>query len=224
MIDAQSTQTSEGLFGLDRCKALSDGVIAIVITLLILGIDIPKDHSFSEEGLLSFLRKIGFELFVYGVSFWLAGVYWVQHCAILHFFRRASRMFLWLNLLFLFPVTLLPFVTKLKSVYKREELIVMLFAGLQVLIGVTLLLLWRYAVTHPRLLLHPIVPGVRRSMALRILVSPMLISLLAAGVSYVSIEISTLLFLSIPIYSLSHRLVDSDPAERSGAIRDESVE
>lgn len=212
------------MFGLDRCKSLSDGVVAIVITLLILGIDIPKNHNFNEEGLVSFLIKIGHELIIYGVSFWLAGVYWVQHTSILHFFSRGSRMFIWLNLLFLFPLTLLPFVTSLKGAYRREELIVLLFGGLQVLIGATLLGLWRYAVTHPKLLTHPIDPQLRWSMALRLLISPILISVIAVGVSYISIEWSTYLFISIPIYSLSHRLVDRDPRERSGAIRDDSIQ
>ena len=41
----------------DRMNALSDGVIAVVITLLVLGIDIPDDHSFTEEGLFSFFRN-----------------------------------------------------------------------------------------------------------------------------------------------------------------------
>ena len=42
--------------GLDRLNALSDGVIAIVITILVLGIEIPDDHRFTEQGLLAFLR------------------------------------------------------------------------------------------------------------------------------------------------------------------------
>lgn len=91
---------STGFFSLDRCKALVDGVFAIVVTLLVLGIDVPTDHRFSEQGLVAFLERIGFDLLIYAVSFWLAGTYWVQHAAIMHFFRNGSRKLVWLNLFF----------------------------------------------------------------------------------------------------------------------------
>lgn len=89
-----------GSFSLDRCKALVDGVFAIVVTLLVLGIEVPTDHRFSEQGLIVFLQRIGFDLLIYAVSFWLAATYWVQHAAIMHFFRNGSRKLVWLNLFF----------------------------------------------------------------------------------------------------------------------------
>ena len=107
---------------LDRLNCLSDGVIAIVLTLLVLGVDIPEHHDFSAEGLVSFLAKVEYQVVVYAVSFVLIGSYWMQHNVMFHFFRNGSRGLTWLNLLFLFEVTLLPFTTKLIGTYKYEPL------------------------------------------------------------------------------------------------------
>jgi uncharacterized membrane protein len=138
MLKELLSSSPTGSFSLDRCKALVDGVFAIVVTLLVLGIDIPTDHRFSEQGLVAFLERIGFDLVIYAVSFWLAGTYWVQHAAIMHFFRNGSRKLIWLNLFFLFPVTLLPFVTELKGTYRDEALVTLLFGVVQIVIGLTL--------------------------------------------------------------------------------------
>ncbi|WP_024297164.1 TMEM175 family protein [Methylomicrobium lacus] len=199
---------STGSFGLDRCKALVDGVFAIVVTLLVLGIDVPTDHRFSEQGLIAFLGRIGFDLLIYAVSFWLAGTYWVQHAAIMHFFRNGSRTLVWLNLFFLFPVTLLPFITELKGAYRDEPLVTLLFGGVQIVIGLALIALWRYAVLHPHLLTHKIEEDTRRQVTRRMIVSPIIISLIAIPVSFLSLHLSTIIFLSIPLYYLFHPMLD----------------
>jgi uncharacterized membrane protein len=197
-----------GFFNLDRCKGLSDGVTAFVITLLVLGIDIPEDHRFSEQGLLSFLHKMEYTILVYAVSFLLGGTYWLMQCAILHYFRRGSRTLVWLNLLYLFMLTLLPFVTKLKAIYRDELPVIFLFAVIQVLIGASLLLLWIYALRHPRLLNHPIETNVSLSMTRRIIISPILLSAAAVAISFFSVRVGTFCFLSVPAFYLSHILVD----------------
>lgn len=195
---------------LDRCKALADGVFAIVVTLLVLGIEVPTDHNFSEQGLLAFLDRISFHLLIYGISFWLAGTYWVQHSAILRHFREGNRTLIWLNLLFLFPITLLPFVTALKGAYRFEPLITLLFASLQILIGLALILLWNYAVSNPALLAHKIGKDLGKKVTRRMLVSPILISAIAVPISFLSVHLSGLIFLSIPLYYLSHRDLDKN--------------
>lgn len=202
-----STISSEQ-FRLDRCKALADGVFAIVVTLLVLGIDIPSDHNFSEQGLFAFLERIGFHLMIYGVSFWLAATYWVQHAAIMHYYRHGNRTVVWLNLFFLFPVTLLPFVTELKGSFRDEPLVIMLFGVVQILIGLALIVLWNYSESHPYLLSRTVEEAIRRKVTWRMFVSPVMISLVAIAVSFLSVHLGTLFFLSIPLYYLSHREID----------------
>ncbi|MGY6276071.1 TMEM175 family protein [Methylomonas sp. MgM2] len=197
-----------GAFSLDRCKALVDGVFAIVATLLVLGIDVPTDHHFNEQGLIGFLRRIGFDLVLYGISFWLAGTYWLQHTAIMRYFQEGSRMLTWLNMLFLFPITLIPFVTELKGTYPHEPLITLLFGSEQIVIGLTLISIWKYAVMHPKLLNWEISESLDKMVTKRMIVSPILVSLLAIALSYVNMHLSTLFFLSVPLYYLSHPVID----------------
>ena len=205
--EALSTTSSEQ-FRLDRCKALADGVFAIVVTLLVLGIDVPSDHSFSKQGLIVFLERIGYQLLIYGVSFWLAATYWIQHAAIMHYYRHGNRTVVWLNLLFLFPVTLLPFVTDLKGTFRDEPLVIMLFGLVQIFIGLALILLWNYSGSHPHLMSRTVENTMRRKVTRRMLVSPVIISLVAIAVSFLNVHIGTLIFLSIPLYYLSHREID----------------
>ena len=160
--ESNSSDLSE-TFNLDRSKALADGVFAIVVTLLVLGIDVPSDHNFSEDGLLLFLQRIGFHVFTYAISFWLAATYWLQHSAIMQYYRHGNRTVVWLNLLFLFPVTLLPFVTELRTDYRYEALVTLLFGLLQIFIGLVLVALWNYAVSHPHLLTRRVGEDIRRT-------------------------------------------------------------
>jgi uncharacterized membrane protein len=194
---------------LDRLTTLVDGVLAIVLTLMVLNIDIPADHSFDEDGLLGFLHKIGFQFFLYAISFAIVATYWLEHAAILHYVRLGDRNFYLLNLLFLLPVTLLPFVTDLKGTYRFDFAASALFGALQIACGVALLLIWWYAASHPELLVRPIPHRVNVSMIRRLLISPIAISFAAILVSKIELHVGTALFLSMPFFFLSHREVDS---------------
>ena len=197
-------------FSLDRCKALADGIFAIAVTLLVLGIDVPTNHRFSEQGLFAFLDRISFDMLIYAISFWLAGTYWVQHAAIMRYFKHGSRGLIWLNLLFLFFITLLPFVTELKGDYRLEPLVTMLFAIVQILIGLALIALWRYAVSHPHLLNYPVEEMIQRRVTWRMIVSPIIMSIIAVPLSFYNVHLGSFFFLIIPLYYLSHHAMDQN--------------
>lgn len=205
MVDKSSEQHKG--FSTDRINAFTDGVLAIVITILVLGIDLPEDHKFSEQGLVSFLMRISRDVTMYAASFWLIGAYWVQHHAIFHFLKNCNRTLLWLNILFMFPLTLMPFLTKLKAVYHEDVVVVPLFGSAFIVSGLILLGIWRYIVAHPALTDHPLDRPVIRSMSQRIMLGP-LVSLAAIGVSYIDIDLGTVVFCTLPLFYLSHHLVD----------------
>ena len=196
-------------YSVDRINGFTDGVLAIVITILVLGIDIPEDHNFSEQGLVVFLLRIGRDVIMYAASFWLIGAYWVQHHVIFHGLRYCNRTLLWLNILFMFPLTLIPFLTKLKVIYRDEVLVVLLFGSAFIVSGLILFYIWRYAVSHPELIERPVDSSVARSMDRRIMIGP-LISLFAIGLSFLNIDLGTIAFSTIPLFYLSHRLIDSE--------------
>ena len=193
---------------LDRLNGLSDGVIAIVLTLLVFGLDIPEHHDFSTEGLISFLAKIEYQATVYAISFALIGNYWIQHNVMFHFFRYSSRGLTWLNLLFLFELTLLPFTTKLIGTYRNEPLPIVVYGAVHIACGCTLGYLWWYANRSAPIVWPRIEPSVARSMLRRILAGPV-VSLLAIGAAFINVRLAHVVFLTMPVLQFSHRTVDT---------------
>lgn len=215
MSDYHKTTTSKSTppkstLRIDRLKSFSDGVLTVVITLMVFGIDIPTDHHFSEEGLVSFLQKIGFQIFLYIISFWLVATYWAQHYVIFQNVRVGDRTLFWLNLLFLLPVTLIPAATKLKGLYPLDPASIVVFGALQIVCGLCLLGLWLYVSQQPTLLMKPISAEKRKRTLIRFAISPVLLSLLAIFVSRWHVRAGTMMFLGIPLFLLIYQAVDSE--------------
>ncbi len=191
----------------ERLAAYSDAIMAVVATLLVLGIAVPEDHPFSEEGLGSFLVKIRHDVGAYALSFLIITGYWIQHHSIFLFLHHANRVFTWLNFVFLFFVTLIPFATKLLAIYRQDVHVVVLYGLLQVCCGVLLTALWLYANAQHRLVAAGVDADVTRSMTNRILLGTGL-NLVAVAISPVSVSAALAIFLAVPLLNLSHRRLD----------------
>ncbi len=72
------------MFKPDRLSAFSDGVIAIAITLLVLGLEVPSAHKVPEQKLVDYLIESFHPLLGFVSSFLLIGTYWLEHYAIFH--------------------------------------------------------------------------------------------------------------------------------------------
>ena len=91
--------------GKGRFEAFSDGVIAIIITIMVLELKVPH-----EEGIDAL--KLLIPVFLsYVLSFVNIGIYWVNHHHLLHTVRRVTGPILWANLHLLFWLSLMPFAT-----------------------------------------------------------------------------------------------------------------
>ncbi len=88
-----------------RLEAFSDGVIAIIITIMVLEIKAPHSGEFSA------LMPILPHLISYILSFIYVGIYWNNHHHMLHTVERVSGSVLWANLYLLFWLSLIPFAT-----------------------------------------------------------------------------------------------------------------
>ena len=112
-----------------RVETFSDGVFAIVITLLILDVHIPE-ASYAElpHALLSVVPKLA----SYFLSFAVIGLYWVGHHYYFRFIKKVNNVFVWLNLFLLLLVSLLPFPTSLLGTYPFQP-IPMLIYGINLL-------------------------------------------------------------------------------------------
>ncbi len=88
-----------------RLEALSDGVIAIIITIMVLEFQVP------HEGDLAALRPLIPIFLSYVLSFVYVGIYWNNHHHLFQLVERVSGRVLWANLHLLFWLSLVPFVT-----------------------------------------------------------------------------------------------------------------
>jgi uncharacterized membrane protein len=92
--------------GKGRLEAFSDGVIAILITIMVLELKVPEAGDVSED-----LRHLAPVFFSYLLSFVYLGIYWNNHHHMLHLADRVTGGILWANLHLLFWLSLVPFTT-----------------------------------------------------------------------------------------------------------------
>lgn len=88
-----------------RLEAFSDGVIAIIITIMVLAISAPKGSAPAD------LLALAPSFLSYALSFFFVGVYWANHHHLLNLVAKVSGRMLWANLLFLFVLSLVPVAT-----------------------------------------------------------------------------------------------------------------
>ena len=104
-----------------RLEAFSDGVIAIIITIMVLELKVPQDRSFA--GLCAM-----WPVFLsYAISFLNVAIYWVNHHHLIHLVRRVNAPVMWANMNLLFWLSLVPFATAYLGEHRATELSVALY-------------------------------------------------------------------------------------------------
>ncbi len=137
----ESETPSERAFDYDRTVALSDGVFAIALTLLVLSLTVPHLTP-GHQGLLgNRLRHQGDEFISYGISFAVIARLWIQHHRLFRALAKIDTRITVLNLAYLAFVALLPFPTRVLGAYGEQAAAIVLYASnvavLTVLAGLT---------------------------------------------------------------------------------------
>lgn len=139
-----------------RIEAFSDGIFAIAITLLVLGIKVPvPDEIRASGGLGPALIRLWPHYLAFVTSFVTILAMWVNHHRIFTFVWRSDHVFLYGNGLLLLLVTFMPFPTTVLAEYflhPDARIAGLVFAGTLVAIAITFKALWRYASKNGRLL------------------------------------------------------------------------
>jgi len=207
------------LFKPDRLCAFSDGVVAIAITLLVLGLEVPSVHKIPEQQLRDYILGSLHPLLGFVCSFVLIGVYWLQHYAIFHYITHVDRVLVAINGLFLLCVSFVPFPTGLQAAYRDDELAMVIYGGAQMACSFSLLALWVYATRNHRLVARNVSPKVIRNMTTQITLTA-LISATAIATSFISLTACRAIFLAIPVLQLSRHTTDSEWSEANGKQHD----
>ena len=128
-----------------RLEAFSDGVIAVIITIMVLEFKVPRADGAS--GILLMLPTFA----VYLLSFVFTGIYWINHHHLTDRLKRIDHAILWSNLGFLFTLSLLPFFTNYLVDKGVTPFPVALYAASLLLDAVSFTILTRSLVRHFRL-------------------------------------------------------------------------
>jgi uncharacterized membrane protein len=135
-----------------RLEAFSDGVFAIVITLLILDIRIPVVH---PTDLGAALVNILPQILTYILSFFIVGLYWHLHHQVAAQIKLIDGAFIWLNLAWLLFVSILPFPTALLGRYPLQPIPLTIYGINLILVNVTGFVILVYSQKRPELRFIP---------------------------------------------------------------------
>jgi uncharacterized membrane protein len=133
---ADDEAAKPGTLAKNRIEALSDGIFAVAMTLLVLDIKLPDGVTFPTDGAL-FAHMVSLEhhFVIYLISFIVLGMYWVGHHLQFHYVRYVNHTLLWINLVFLFGVTSVPFATDLLGDHHQLSFPYVLYGALLLLLG-----------------------------------------------------------------------------------------
>lgn len=168
-----------------RFRALTDGVFAIVLTILVLSLNIPQNlETSSHAEVAAILRRVSRDFLSYVVSFAVVGAYWVAHISAFQGRIRMKIPLMFLNLAFLFWVSLIPFSTNIIMQNGGSSYAWYLYCGNLFFVGLF------HAFMVARIdYREKIVPEKARARFFAALVGPA-VFLLAGGVGYFSLSLA----------------------------------
>lgn len=188
----------------DRIQALTDGVFAIAMTLLVLNLEIsdpPKGHTIISlnnelKGLMPYLLH-------YVESFLILAAFWTEHHLQFHFIKKSNRTLFWINIAGLLFITFIPFSTSLVGDHGDMHIAVLIFELNMFMAGLIYYFHWIFAAKYNLFEknLDPRIISIYKKGSAFLPV----VSAIAIALSFISPRYSTLIFLIIPIFFLLYR-------------------
>jgi uncharacterized membrane protein len=139
-------------FTKSRVETFSDGIFAIIVTLLVLEIKVPhfeSDPTITQ--LAAALLEIAPKIIAWIISFFTVCVIWVNHHRIFEVMKHIDQKFFWLNANLLLWCSLIPFPTALMGDYPKNALAVSIYGVVSFLMGIAFLLIRMYMWRKPEL-------------------------------------------------------------------------
>src|SRR2546428_4815456 len=192
------TRFTQGELHLTRLEAFSDGVFAIIVTLLVLELKVPalQDHGSVRElaqQLLALLPKCLSWL----ISFIIVCKFWLNHHHILGLARHANYAMVWLNSLFLMLQSFIPFPTALMGEYATNALAVSLFGAVMAVNTLLFIALHAYILRH---LIKPELVDAQEPHIIRKSFVGVFSYLIGAGGAWFSVQGAFVIYLLTPLF------------------------
>ncbi|MEO7038549.1 MAG: TMEM175 family protein [Candidatus Elarobacter sp.] len=179
-----------------RFDALTDGVFAVAITLMVLEFRVPdlKDATDPDRAMRAFLGSLGGPLLTYALSFATVGVIWLNHHATFAPLRNINRSVNALNLVLLATVCFVPFPTALLSRYGPLPSSTAFYGATFTALSLAYFAVWQYAVRS-----DPEAPPIPLSVVASGSIGT-LFYLLGTGLAFVAPKLSIGIFVAVTVY------------------------
>lgn len=178
----------------NRIEAFSDGVIAIIITIMVFDLKIQAiPEPFAATALRDIALSLLPKLLSYTLSFLVIAIMWLNHHALFDKIPHTDSALIWYNMALLFTMSLIPLPTAFMAQHPTMYPAVMFYGIVMFLNALVFLLLRRYVEIHAKLL--PYSPHIHRTNALA-----SLFYFLSIPIAYISVFLSFVIFAFIPIW------------------------
>ena len=196
------------LWSKHRVEALTDGIFAVAMTLLVIELKIPDPHVLhTQDELTHALLDLFPKAMSWVISFLMLSIFWISHHRLFHYVRAVDSGLLWRNLYQLMFVALMPFSASLVGEFGLYPISQIAYNVNMVMLG--LLSLWKvlYVRRHPELTSHPMERGTYHGMLWRIGGLVVIGAVIIAATLLHATPLITLLYLlMIPLGRYSRRL------------------
>lgn len=184
-----------------RVEAFSDGIFAIIVTLLILEIRVPHiEHAESSGELLNALVMLAPKVVSWVISFLTICIVWVNHHRLFEMLKGINIVLFWLNVQVLLFVCFVPFPTALVGDYPRNPLAVASYGLVMGCAGAAFVAIRFYGFRHQELFKETVHLGAyKKGMVLAFIFGPVLY-MVAAAMAFIHTYISFALYFLITIY------------------------
>ena len=183
-----------------RLEALSDGIFAFAMTLLVIGLNLPDKAAVvqSNQFALHTLLSLYSDFFHYVLAFLILGAFWLSQHQQFHSVRVPDKTFIWINLVTLMFVALLPFSTSFSGDFPSASMGAIVFEVNLFAIGMGMTCQWWYATTGCRLAESTLKPAYVRRVLIGNLVVPT-ISVIGILIALTGSLWSSALYMTLPV-------------------------
>jgi uncharacterized membrane protein len=144
-----ATEEPEYHISKNRLETLVDGIFAFAMTLLVLGINLPKPtESLAPAALTGLIEGLVPQVFTFIIAFLVLALFWLAHHRQFHFVRQVDPTLLWINVFILIAIVFVPFSTDIAGDYPDVLSAVLLLHINMLIVGLFFAVEWRHICRH----------------------------------------------------------------------------
>ncbi len=181
-----------------RVETFSDGVYAIVATLLVLELRVPVLSVINSTEFLHALRDLVPEFIAFAVSFFTVGIYWVNHHYFFHGVQKSDWKLLWSNNHHLFWIATIPFTTQIVGKYHTLKWAVGIYGFDMALAALSIMMMIHYVFFHSKLM-YPGFPEERKRSEFRRGMRGVYLYFIASALAFINVYIALAIFIIVPL-------------------------